>query len=64
MAAGSTLCRVFIYIHHANRGISGRVINQVWGVLLSFLVAVTCAVGELDTLLKYFMDTRALQLPC
>ena len=34
MAAGSTLCRAFIYIKHDNRGISGRVINRVWGPVI------------------------------
>ena len=34
MATGSTLCMAFIYIQYANRGISGRVINRVWGTVI------------------------------
>ena len=53
MAAGSTLCMAFTAWQQ----------GYIWsltecGVLLSYLEAVTCAVGGLDTLLKHLMDTN------
>ena len=57
MAAGSTFCRAFIYIHQATGVYLVESVTEC-GVLLSYLEAVTCAEGGLDTLVKHFMDTN------
>ena len=53
------LCVGLLFIYSMPSGVYLVESLTKWGgILLSYLKAVTCAVGGLDTLLKHFMDTN------